>query len=269
MSSFEELHTELTDKEKQLFSETVNLLLARTYLVYERQEDRRHYRFVEKHLELFRRYLEIARWSIHLVKQYGVIQCYNMDERNRRNFTLQETIFLFILRLLYDEKRRDLRLTQQVLVTGQEIQEKYLALQIKNRLPAREVMQRILKMFSSFSLLDLKRGHWREPDAVYELYPSLLLVLSTGDLESLADWLKERADTVGTGIDADDDSYVLEAETDAIDDVNYEKDEEDEGEKAGAGAEIVKKAAAAEEEDEDEDDDDDDDNDDDDEIESL
>jgi len=257
MSSFEELHTELTDKEKQLFSETVNLLLARTYLVYERQEDRRHYRFVEKHLELFRRYLEIARWSIHLVKQYGVIQCYNMDERNRRNFTLQETIFLFILRLLYDEKRRDLRLTQQVLVTGQEIQEKYLALQIKNRLPAREVMQRILKMFSSFSLLDLKRGHWREPDAVYELYPSLLLVLSTGDLESLADWLKERADTAETGIDADDDSYALEAETDAIDDVNYEKDEEDEGEKAGAGAEIAEEAAAAEEEDDDDDDDDD------------
>lgn len=257
MSSFEELHTELTDKEKQLFSETVNLLLARTYLVYERQEDRRHYRFVEKHLELFRRYLEIARWSIHLVKQYGVIQCYNMDERNRRNFTLQETIFLFILRLLYDEKRRDLRLTQQVLVTGQEIQEKYLALQIKNRLPAREVMQRILKMFSSFSLLDLKRGHWREPDAVYELYPSLLLVLSTGDLESLADWLKERADTAETGIDADDDSYALEAETDAIDDVNYEKDEEDEGEKAGAGAEIAEEAAAAEEEEDDDDDDDD------------
>lgn len=257
MSNFEELHTELTDKEKQLFSETVNLLLARTYLVYERQEDRRHYRFVEKHLELFRRYLEIARWSIHLVKQYGVIQCYNMDERNRRNFTLQETIFLFILRLLYDEKRRDLRLTQQVLVTGQEIQEKYLALQIKNRLPAREVMQRILKMFSSFSLLDLKRGHWREPDAVYELYPSLLLVLSTGDLESLADWLKERADTAETGIDADDDSYALEAETDAIDDVNYEKDEEDEGEKAGAGAEIAEEAAAAEEEDDDDDDDDD------------
>ena len=105
-----------------------------------------------------------------------------MDERNRRNFTLQETIFLFILRLLYDEKRRDLRLTQQVLVTGQEIQEKYLALQIKNRLPAREVMQRILKMFSSF-LLDLKRGHWMEPDAVYELYlPSACS--STGDLRA-------------------------------------------------------------------------------------
>ncbi|MGI5876441.1 MAG: DUF4194 domain-containing protein [Dethiobacteria bacterium] len=227
MSSFEELHTELSDKEKQFFSETVNLLLARAYLVYERREDRHHYRFVEKHLELFRRYLEIARWSIHLVKQYGVIQCYNMDERNRRNFTLQETIFLFILRLLYDEKRRDLRLTQQVLITGQEIQEKYLALQIKNRLPAREVMQRILKLFSSFSLLDLKRGHWREPDAVYELYPSLLLVLNTGDLESLADWLKERADTAGTRIDMDDGSSALETEIDSIDDDPDEESEEE------------------------------------------
>jgi|GEM_PF-924372 len=194
MSNFIELHTELTDKEKQLFSETVNLLFAKTYLVYEREEDRRHYRFVEKNLELFRRYLEMARWSVHLLKQYGVVQCYNMDERNRHNFNLQETIFLFILRLLYDEKRRDLRLTQQVMVTGQEIMEKYLALQIKNRLPAREVMQRILKMFNSFSLLDLKRGHWREAEAVFVLYPSLLLVLNTGDLESLAEWLKERAE---------------------------------------------------------------------------
>jgi len=149
--------------------------------------------------KLFRRYLEVARWSVHLLKQYGVVQCYNMDERNRHNFNLQETIFLFILRLLYDEKRRDLRLTQQVIVTGQEIMEKYLALQIKNRLPAREVMQRILKMFNGFSLLDLKRGQWREPEAVFVLYPSLLLVLNTGDLESLAEWLKERAEAEAAG----------------------------------------------------------------------
>lgn len=194
MASFSELYEQLSEKEKIFFGETVNLLLARNYLVYEREEDRRRYRFVEKHLELFRLYLETARWSLHLLKQYRVIQLYNMDERNRRNFTLQETIFLFILRLLYDEKRRDLRLTDEVLVTGQEIQEKYLALQVKNRLPAREDLQRILKLFKSFALLDLKRGQWKEPDAVFALYPSLLLVLNSSDLEDLASWLKEQAE---------------------------------------------------------------------------
>ena len=84
-----------------------------------------------------------------------------------------------------------------VYVTGQEIQEKYLALGIRQRLPAREDMQRILRLFSNFSLLDLKRGHWRDPEALYLLYPSLLLVLNIADLESLADWLSEQAARAG------------------------------------------------------------------------
>ncbi len=194
MSNLDPLYQQLTDNEKQQFGETLNLLLAKTYLVYERDEDRRHYRFVEKHFELFTRYLEMSRWTLYLQKQHAVIQLYNMDERNRRNFNLQETIFLIILRLLYDEKRRDLRLTQQVLVSGQEIQEKYMALQIRKRLPSREDTQYSLKLFSSFSLLDLKSGHWRDPEAVYVLYPSLLLVINPGDLETLADWLREQSE---------------------------------------------------------------------------
>ncbi len=194
MDNLEALYEQLTEKEKQQFSETLNLLLGKTYLVYEREEDRPHYRFVEKHFDLFITYLELARWSLHLQKQYAVIQLYNMDERNRRNFNLQETIFLIILRLLYDEKRRDLRLTQQVLVTGQEIQEKYMALQIRRRLPTKEDTQFILKLFSSFSLLDLKKGHWRDPEAVYQLYPSLLMAVNPGDLETLVEWLQEESE---------------------------------------------------------------------------
>ena len=45
MARFEELYEQLNDKEKALFSETVNRLLARTFLVFEREEDRRCYRF--------------------------------------------------------------------------------------------------------------------------------------------------------------------------------------------------------------------------------
>lgn len=197
MACFEELYEQLNDKEKALFSETVNRLLAKTFLVYEREEDRRAYRFTERHLTLFQQYLALAHWDLFQDRQLAVLQLYNRDERNRRSFTLQETIFLFILRLLYDDRRRELRLTEHVYVTGQEIQEKYLALGIRQRLPAREDMQRILRLFSSFSLLDLKRGHWRDPEALYLLYPSLLLVLNIADLESLADWLSEQAARIG------------------------------------------------------------------------
>jgi len=203
MSHFTALYDQLSDREKQQFSETVNLLLAKTYLVYERDSDRRHYRFVEKNLKLFTEYLEMARWSLHLQKDYMAIQLYNMEEHNRYNFSLQETIFLLILRLLYDEKRRDLRLTQQVLVNGWEIQNKYMALQIKNRLPSREDTRRILKLFNTYSLLDLKKGHWRDPEAVYQLYPTLLLVINPGDLETLTEWVREQTE-LPAGYDNDD-----------------------------------------------------------------
>ena len=204
MSNFAALYKQLSDKEKQQFSETVNLLLGKTYLVYEREEDRRHYRFVEKNQELFSSYLEMARWSLHLQKQLSVIQLYNMEEHNRRNFSLQETIFLVILRLLYNEIRRDLRLTQQVLVTGREIQEKYMALQIRPRLPSKEDTQYILKMFSSFSLLDLKKGHWRDPDSVYVLFPSLLLVVNPRNLETLVEWLQEQGEQEEDGCELEE-----------------------------------------------------------------
>ena len=212
MARFEELYEQLSDKEKALFSESVNRLLARTFLVFQREADRRYYRFVERNLTLFRRYLDLARWDLFLDQQLAVLQLYNREDRNRRSFNLQETIFLFILRLLYDDRRRELRLTEQVYVTGREIQEKYLALGIKQRLPAREEMHRILRLFSNFALLDLKKGHWRDPEALYLLYPSLLLVLNLADLESLARWLGEQE--IGPEEDESTDEGELDLEED-------------------------------------------------------
>ena len=204
----------LTDKDRNLFQETVNLLLSKTFLVYHRDEDRPAYRFVEKNLALFQGYLNIAQWDLHHHKRLSVLQLYNRLEKNRRPFTLQETVFLFILRLLYDEKQRELRLSQNVLVSGQEIQEKYLALKIRNRLPSREDMQRTLKLFHRFSLLDLKRGNWNEPDGIFVLYPSLLVVLESGEVEDLATWILEgqNLDNLWEGGDEDEDPYPDETD---------------------------------------------------------
>lgn len=212
--SWYENYEAMTDKDQELFHQTVNLLLSKTFLVYDREEDRPSYRFVEKHLSVLQGYLGMARWDIHHHKRLSVFQLYNRLERNRRPFTLQETIFLFILRLLYDEKQRELRLSQNVLISGQEIQEKYLALKIRNRLPSREDMQRILKLFQRFSLLDLKKGAWSEPDSVFVLYPSLLVILEMGAVEDLAAWVLDGSglDDLAEGGDEDESSSPDEAD---------------------------------------------------------
>ena len=204
MNWFEQ-YEEMTDKDKDMFQETVNLLLSKTFLVYDRDEDRPAYRFVEKNITLIQGYLGLAHWDLHHNKRLAVFQLYNRLEKNRRQFTLQETIFLFILRLLYDEKQRELRITQNVMVSGQEIQEKYLALKIRNRLPSRDDMQRILKLFQRYSLLDLKKGAWNEPDGVFVLYSSILVVLEVGAIEGLTEWILDSTGLEGLEEGGDDD----------------------------------------------------------------
>ena len=192
MNWYEEFEA-LTDKDKQTFEEVANLLFSKTFLVYSRDEDRAHYRFVERNLGIFQGYFSLAKWQLYQDKALAVMQLYNTLEINRRRFNLQETLFLFILRLLYDEKQQELRLSQQVMISGHEFTAKYMALQIKNRLPARDDLQRILRLFSRYSLLDLKNGAWAESDAVFVLHPSLLLVLNTPNVITFTDWLSESA----------------------------------------------------------------------------
>jgi len=199
--SWYEQYCDFTDRDKDLFREAANLLFSKTFLVAEREDDRVFYRFVEKHMEVFRNYFLLSGWDLLHNKRLSVLQLYNRSERNRYDFNLMETILLFILRLLYDEKQKDLRLTRQVIITMRDIQEKYMALQIRSRLPAQEDLHKILKMFHRFSLIDLKRGHWKDMDAVFVLYPSLLLVLEAATVEELADWIAEKAAEVENAVE--------------------------------------------------------------------
>ncbi|UMZ74964.1 DUF4194 domain-containing protein [Natranaerofaba carboxydovora] len=212
MMKWAEDYENLSEKEKERFQKTINILLNKTFLVYNREQDRPYYRFVEKHFDIFQGYLNMARWEILYNRRLSVLQAYNIEEKNRRRFNLQETIFLLILRLLYDEKKKDLQLTKDVVAAGFEIQEKYMALQIKERLPSREEMTRILRLFSSFSLLDLKKGHYKDPEATYILYPSLQMVIDDAKLETSKELLNK---------ELLDDEEIIE---------NLEEEEEDDNE---------------------------------------
>lgn len=66
-------------------------------------------------------------------------------------------------------------------------------------------MQRVLKLFSKYSLLDLKKGVWNEPDSVFILYPSILAVLESKAVEKLAEWILDDSALIGFEEGGDDD----------------------------------------------------------------
>jgi len=146
----------LTARDQELFQKCTNTLLGQTYLVAKREKDIVLYRYCERKYELIRDYLQLSGWQLHHVKKHGFIYVKNQFDNSRRKFTLSETLFLFITRLLHDEKMKELNLTQKVMINNRDILEKYNALNIKERMPAREEYRRTLKLFQSYSLLELK-----------------------------------------------------------------------------------------------------------------
>jgi hypothetical protein len=133
--SWNDTYNELLERDKQMFTDCVNKLLDQNYIVFQNEGDRSYYRFIDRHASLFEEYLRVMGWNIEFVKAMTLIYVHNPTGRNRKMLTQNQTLFLFILRLIFEERQKDITLARNVTTTNEEIHEKYLALKIKNRLP--------------------------------------------------------------------------------------------------------------------------------------
>ena len=61
------------------------------------------------------------------------MQLTNALNTNRQNLKLYETVILLILRILFDEKKRELSVSDEVIVNLGDIQDKFLSLKIRDR----------------------------------------------------------------------------------------------------------------------------------------
>jgi hypothetical protein len=192
--SWEQTYSNLLERDKQMFSDCINKMLDQNYIVFQNESDKPYYRFIDRYASLFEDYLKVAGWRIEFDKNLSLIYLHNSTGRNRRLLTQIQTLFLFILRLIYEEKQKDLSLAKYITTTNQEIHEKYLALKVKNRLPNAEEYGRMLKMFASHSLIGVKKGCWNSPEEPIILYPSILITVPVQAIETYSNWLMEKND---------------------------------------------------------------------------
>ena len=63
-------------------------------------------------------YIDILGYTLEINEDYGVIQLINRENYNHLRLKLYDSIILLILRILHDEKKRELILTDVVVTTG-------------------------------------------------------------------------------------------------------------------------------------------------------
>lgn len=98
---FEEKYNNLTGAEKENFKRITSLLLNRTFMVnrfYDKNQgafrSNSDYRFIDRNIDLFREYLEIAGYRLLKDSNYEVIYIENEYEYNKKRLDKNTTIFL-------------------------------------------------------------------------------------------------------------------------------------------------------------------------------
>ncbi len=171
----------MLQKDRDEFRRVCNRLMSSCFIVKRNETTKSDYYFILRHREVFEQYLGILGYTLEINEDYGVVQMVNREHYNHRNLKLNESIILLILRILYDEKKRELSLTDVVVNLG-DIQEKYLSLKIRDKQIDKTTMSNAIRLFKRFNLLDTLDKDLSQEDSRIIIFDSILMAVRVEDI---------------------------------------------------------------------------------------
>lgn len=168
----------------------VNKLLSVTFLTKKNDDNRKDYYFIERNEELFSSYLAMSGWKLLADKVFGVYQVVNEAGYNRLRLRLEESVIVLIVRLCYEEKRKEVNLTENISIKVGEIQEKYAALKIKNKPIDKRTLTETVGLLKRFNILDNLDSNITDPDCRLEIYPTILFAVRVDDISAVFNTLE-------------------------------------------------------------------------------
>lgn len=172
----------LSQKDREEFKKVCNRLLSVCFICRKNQNTKSDYYFILKFREEIGEYLGILGYRLEINEEYGVVQLTNPQNYNRLNLKLFESIILLILRILMDEKKRELSLSGDTIIEVGEIQEKFMSLKIRDRIIDKTTLNNALKLFRRLNLIEPLDRDLTKEDSRILLYDSLLMAVRGEDI---------------------------------------------------------------------------------------
>jgi uncharacterized protein DUF4194 len=186
----------LNSSEQAQFSESLRRLLANGWIWQEDEEDRHFYHFVTRHVELLQQYLQLSGWELLHVESLHLYHLRQTDGLHRRRLSKATTLWLLIVRLIYQEQREQRRttLTALPLVKVSDLYDRYLSYFPNQRVRVKGEFAEALRELRAYRLVRAPEGGALRPDTpdkLIELLPALEIILPAATLSELAALVKE------------------------------------------------------------------------------
>ena len=222
-------NSEFTSSEKQLFQKCARVLLKKTFIVRDKdEEDRKMFYFVSKNADFFYDYFSFMGFEVLVHTDSGVIMLSNMVNENisasvavnRFHFKKIESIVLCCLWTLLSDRLHKGSLDKVIKITLSDLNmelEKYDYKKPFDKGPLSE----ILKLFCKFNLIATS-GEIGDEDFTIILYPSLQFSLNESEFVSFVKDAEKRMKGSTEEIPEDIDEDSIEIEDSEIDPFDIE-----------------------------------------------
>lgn len=174
----------MLQRDKDEFTRICNRLLSQCFVCKKNETTRGDYYFIIKYKETFSEYLSVLGYRLDINEEYGVVQLVNTQNYNRYNMKLFESIILLILRILYDEKKRELSISDEVIINMGDIHEKFMSLKIRDKMIDKTTLRNAISTMRRFQLVEPLDRDLSNEDARLIIYDSILMAVRVEDIRS-------------------------------------------------------------------------------------
>ncbi len=189
---FEEHYGKLGIAEKENFKRIINWLLAHTYLLqgnYNFDDSikriNQDYLFVERHYEMFQEYLEYSGFRLERDSNYGVIYLISSYDFNRANLDKITTLMLYVLRLIYEEEREKLSLSNDIFTSTGDLVHKMISLGVTKKKPSNVALRDSLRTLNRFQVVEKPGGNWESADTKLLILPTILFIVTNERISNM------------------------------------------------------------------------------------
>ncbi|MNW48890.1 hypothetical protein D3C74_262800 [compost metagenome] len=198
---------ELADSERVRLREAINRLLEVNLLV--KDKEREIYAVIRRNRAELSAYFQFLGWELTVDERHECVYLHIQDSRLRRRLDRDHTVWLLVLRLLYEEKRQGLTLSDYPMVTLYDIRSKYETFRLEwiNR----SVLDKLIRLCIQFQLLETLDNDNRTDDARFKLFHTWMYVIQVDEIKQLTERL-ERYETGQEGgiLDEMDDTVAID-----------------------------------------------------------
>jgi hypothetical protein len=184
------MYQSLNETDKYEFARIVKTLLSQTFIL-ERIFDKGKgktiinpmYRKVERFQLMLSEYFQMMEIDLQFNKRLGLV-CVNGTTFKTYRLDKLTTIYLLLLKLIYEEKQKTVSTEDIIVVTIEEIQEKIETFQLLEKLPTFTSKKKAFDVLRRFQLIDYFSGDLGEIGSVI-VYPSISILLKNNEIKEM------------------------------------------------------------------------------------